>query len=294
MLKSPHSRIFFQQSRSHAPFRAVRLSGFWDRFRIVPPDLLPSNQKAVEITRTNRSAGRYLNLSYNSKSPYIIFDRPGEKSNWWKNLKTKGKTHVKNMFVHGVGLQKNSEDILENGQSVFFEVLRAIRENDFSSLSPYTLGGSKTFQFHRQEINRLNSLQKTAFDITEADLMGKNGHIVTYPYFEGELGSFINEISYVHLDANGEATYGENGEPVIYCLYKLIFGAVYKFEMLDNQISKYGWNQKNIYPMKEYKFKFPRNVIVELDICQQVQVPRSIPTKLKSNRLLYDFHVFSF
>ncbi|CCD73832.1 Mitochondrial genome maintenance exonuclease 1 [Caenorhabditis elegans] len=272
--------------------RVAALAKLWEKYTFRHEILTSSEQPAVQITRSDRNYLDYGRISLHQGCPRLILQSPQGKI---EQAKAFVQGYMRNAFVRGIGLQDEKKEFLAHCDSVFFEVLRAIREEDFSNLAEFTLGGHETLQFHRSAAHKLSKIQKEALNITQDDLLGDNGYIVKFPYLRHEMGPYIHSIEFTNVDAVGNTHLGDGEKPLdkIFCRYKVVLGGCYKFDSLLNEIRKGSqmWSQRIKTP-KDYTFKWPRYTIVELDICQQAY--SQMPIRLNDTRYLYDFHVFSF
>ncbi|CAO4370324.1 unnamed protein product [Caenorhabditis nigoni] len=271
--------------------RIFSVYSLWKRYNFRYGFAENPDHKQVQITRSDRNIEFYHRLSLMEGCPRVVLDRP---EGTIRKLKENVKGYMRNAFVRGLGLQEDKEDFLALCNSAFFEVLRAVREEDFAKLAEVTLGGNETLQFHRSAAHKLNKLQKESLDITEDDLLGDNGHIIRLPFLKEEMGPYIHSMDFTNVDVVGKThpKSGENQGDKVFCRYKVIMGGVYKFDVLRKDLRKDNiWENKIVTP-KDYAFKSPRYTLVELDICQEAH--NQMPIKLDSNRDLYDFHVYSF
>ncbi|CAL2037016.1 unnamed protein product [Caenorhabditis brenneri] len=271
--------------------RIISLAAFWKKYQF-RHELLAKDQPVVNISRDGRKCDIYGRIGVKKGCPRVILLPNG---GFIEHTKAFVKGYLRNAFVRGSGLQAVKSEFLEEVGSVFDAVLKAIREEDFSPLTEFTLGGNETLQFHRSAAHKLSKIQKEALNITSKDFLGDNGFIIKYPYFRNELSPYIHSIDLTNVDAVGNThpIPGENQEDKEFCRYKVVLGGIYKYESLNKEIQKESgmWNERIRTP-KDYIFRFPRYTFVELDICQQAY--GSGPIKLDRNRSLYDFHVFSF
>uniref|UniRef100_A0A1I7UHQ4 Uncharacterized protein n=1 Tax=Caenorhabditis tropicalis TaxID=1561998 RepID=A0A1I7UHQ4_9PELO len=271
--------------------RIVTLYKFWEKY-LFRQDLLAQDQPAIDISRSDRRHDYYLRIGVRKGCPRVVLFPPDGKI---AEAKEYLKGMARNGLVRGIRLQDEKKEFLEECESLFSEVLRAIREEDFSKLSEFTLGGHQTLQFHRSAAHKLSKIQKESLNITQNDLFGDNGYIIKFPYFRNEMSSYIHSIDFTNIDAlgNSHPASGENQENKVFFKYKVVMGGIYKYDVLLKEIRKGSemWNAKIRTP-KDYVFKWPRYVIVELDICQEAI--SQYPIKLEKNRFLYDFHVYSF
>ncbi|KAF1761400.1 hypothetical protein GCK72_009656 [Caenorhabditis remanei] len=286
------SQVRSLSTRSEKDFeRVISVYQLWKKYKFRFDELTSPQEPAIDISRSDRKHDYYEHISLVPGCPRIALEAP---TGFIQKAKTNVKGYMRNAFVRGIGLQDDKDDFIELCNSTFFEILRAMREEDFSKLSEVTLGGNETLQFHRSAAHKLTKVQREALNITQDDLLGDNGHIIRQPYLKYEVGPYIHNIDFTNVDAAGN-TYpaaGENQGDKVLCRYKVVIGGVYKFALLRKEMEKEtGWDHKIKTP-KDYGFKWPRYTIVELDICQWAQ--NKMPIKLDVNRDIYDFHVFSF
>lgn len=271
--------------------RIMSVYSLWKKYNIRLRNYQNPEEPAVDITRSDRNYSYFHHLSLMKGCPYIIIT-PEE--GIIRKLKENLKGYTRNAFIRGLGLHEDQEHVLGLCRSTFFEILRAVREEDFSELAGLTLGGHETLHFHRSAAQKLTKIQRESLKITEDDLLGENGHIIKPPYVRDELGPFIHSLEFTNVDAVGN-TYpkgDENKGDKVFLKYKLMMGGVYKFDILrKDAIQKLEWDHKIKTP-KDYGFKWPRYTMVELDVCQEAY--NQMPIKLNKNFEIYDFHVYSF
>ncbi|CAI2347434.1 unnamed protein product [Caenorhabditis sp. 36 PRJEB53466] len=273
--------------------RVAALTQIWNKYSYRRETFSHSEQARVQSSRDGRKLLYYSRISTKHGCPRLCVN-PME-DGLIADAKAYISAYLRNAFVHGIGIHDDKQEFLDNFDPVFPEVLRAYRDENFSNLAEFTLGGNETLNFHRKAAHKLSQIQKEALNLSPEDLLGDSGYLMKYPYLRGQMGSYIHSIDFVNADANGN-TYpieGKKGKIKVFCRYKVVRGALYQFEMLRKDVQKDSgmWSQK-ILPPKEYLFKWPRYTFVELDICQEAEF--GAPIKLHDTRYLYDFHLFSF
>ncbi|CAB3402334.1 unnamed protein product [Caenorhabditis bovis] len=262
-------------------------------------NILPDDQLSFAISRGDTPPEHYRKCAIvPGYSRLVINSKTIPESSIFGDVKQSLKSFFTMGMIRGIGMHEHQQEFLESGKSVFFEVLRALRENDFSQLTDFTLGGSRALEFHKKAAWNLTELQKEALKVTEEDMIGEDGYImVRNPLGIDKygLGSFIHNINFVHLDAADQSHNTKDNKPRIFLRYTIALGALRRQIELARNFTRYDMTFRMPLKMpKDYQFASPRFVFVELDICQEVYTEQRFPLKLYDDRMLYDFHVYSF